>query len=296
MAQILWSVQLMTQKNNIPIHDFIIDNTDSIPFNYISLGELTNYDFSLPHRHNYYEIFFFTKGGGEHVIDFKTYPILDHSIHFVSPGQVHLVKRELDSYGSIILFSRDFFYIGSDGQQTLFNFPFLNNSPYPVLKTSAAEYDSFSTLLQQVQNESEKNQEVYKEILRSYLKVILLKCLPLFDANYPEHLMKPTSAFNKLREMVEKDYRTEKLPAYYAEKLNMTEKKLNAICKENVGENVGDYIKNRVLLEAKRLLNNSEYNIKEIAYFLGFDDPSYFNRFFRSKTGESAGDFRKKNN
>ena len=49
---------------DIPIHDFIRDNKDSVPFKFISLGALSNYDFSLPHRHNYYEIFFFSKGGG----------------------------------------------------------------------------------------------------------------------------------------------------------------------------------------------------------------------------------------
>ena len=94
--------------------------------------------------------------------------------------------------------------------------------------------------------------------------------------------------------MVEKEYRAQRQPAHYATQLNITEKKLNGICKDNSGENAGNYIKNRVLLEAKRLLNNTNHNIKEIAYFLGFEDPSYFNRFFRAKTGLTAGDFRKK--
>lgn len=281
-------------NNLIPIHDFVTDNKDSIAFRYILLGELANYDFSLPHRHNYYEIFFFSKGGGEHLIDFKTYPIEDNSIHFVSPGQVHLVKRELHSYGSIILFSRDFFYLSQNNDETLFRFPFLNNSQYPVLRASANEYAEFEQVLQQILTESSKQKTAHAEIIRSYLKVILIKCLQLFDEQHFEHHLKESSVFHRFREMVEKTYRNERQPAHYAELLNITEKKLNDICKENTGENVTEYIKNRVLLEAKRLLGNTDHSIKEIAYFLGFDDPSYFNRFFKLNEGITAGDFRKK--
>jgi AraC family transcriptional activator of pobA len=283
----------MANHKEIPIHDFLKDNNDSVPFRFVSLGALTDYDFSQPHRHNYYEIFFFTKGGGNHLIDFEEYNISDHTIHFVSPGQVHQLRRTADSHGSIILFSRDFFHLGSDGQATLFNFPFLNNSAHPALNIPQQEYDEFTPILRQIENESEKNHEVFAEILRAYLKVVLLKCLQLYGEKYPGHETRQGSVFNRFREMVEQEYRVQRQPAYYAGKLNITEKKLNEVCKENTGVNVSDYIKNRAVLEAKRLLYNTDHNVKEIAYFLGFDDPSYFNRFFRAATGLTAGDFRK---
>ncbi|MES2701759.1 MAG: helix-turn-helix transcriptional regulator [Bacteroidota bacterium] len=277
----------------IPIHDFAKDTRDSVPFRFIPLGALTHYDFSLPHRHNYYEIFFFTKGGGSHFIDFVEYPIHDNTIHFVSPGQVHTLRRADNSYGSIILFSRDFFHAAADGPHTLFSFPFLNNSRNPLLLTTKEEFEGFAPILHQVQNESDRNSEVYAEIIRSYIKVVLLKCLQLFETKYPDHKLKQGTVFNSLREMIEKEYRTQRQPAYYADKLHITEKKLNAICKDNSGESVGDYIRSRITLEAKRLLINTDHNIKEIAGFLGFDDPSYFNRFFRTNAGLTAGDFRK---
>ena len=283
----------MLTSKTIPIHDFAKDTKDSIPLKYVSLGGLTNYDFSEPHRHNYYEIFFFAKGGGEHHIDFKAYAIHDHSINFISPGQVHQLKRSADSYGSIVLFSRDFVSQGVGEKYSLYNFPFLNNSQQPTLPTSQQEFDEFNHLLSQVQVESGLNAEVYSEIMRSYLKVILLKCLQFFEARYPGQSSKVGSVFNSFREMVENEYREQRQPAYYASKLNVTEKKLNTLCKEHNGESAGDFIKNRVLLEAKRLLSNTDHNIKEIAYFLGFEDPSYFNRFFRANTGATAGDFRK---
>ncbi|WP_276133412.1 AraC family transcriptional regulator [Polluticoccus soli] len=286
----------MPLQKEIPIHDFSRDTKDSVPFRFVQLGALTEYDYSRPHRHNYYEIFFFNKGGGEHLIDFKKYPIRDNGIHFISPGQVHCLRREEGSHGSIILFSRDFFHFGSEGSNTLYNFPFLNSGAYPVLDAATEEFAEFLPLLLQMQNESLKGVDVFAEILRSYLNIVLLKSLQLFNGRYPDHQMKQGTVFNKFRELVEKEYRGNRQPAYYASQLNITEKKLNEVCKENSGENVSDYIKDRVLLEAKRLLHNTDHNIKEIAYFLGFEDPSYFNRFFRVNTGVTAGDFRKEGN
>jgi AraC-like DNA-binding protein len=286
----------MSLQKEIPIHDFSRDTKDSVPFKFVQLGALTEYDFSRPHRHNYYEIFFFSKGGGEHLIDFKKYPIKDNGIHFISPGQVHCLRREQGSLGSIVLFSRDFFLFGSDSANALYNFPFLNSGAHPVLDTTPQEFGEFVPLLSQIQNESQKDINVFAEILRSYLKVILLKSLQLFNERYPDHQMQQGSVFNRFRELVEKEYRGNRAPSYYASLLNITEKKLNEVCKENTGDNVSDYIKERVLLEAKRLLHNTEHNVKEIAYFLGFEDPSYFNRFFKANTGITAGDFRKDGN
>ena len=130
------------------------DDKSSIPFKMQELGFLTQYDTSEPHRHNYYEIFLFEKGSGFHMIDFEQIPIKTPSIHFVSPGQIHLVRRELKSNGIIVLFSRDFYHTGLSEKDVLFDLPFLNNKdPYPVFnldKKQFAEvkilFDSASTV------------------------------------------------------------------------------------------------------------------------------------------------------
>lgn len=55
-----------------------------------------------------------------------------------------------------------------------------------------------------------------------------------------------------------------------------------------------DLIKDRIMLEAKRLLSYSSLSVKEIAYQLGYDDPAYFNRLFTKKTGDTPSNFKKK--
>jgi AraC family transcriptional activator of pobA len=277
----------------LPIHDFLKDDKSSIPFKYISLDARSGYDTTLPHRHNYYELLFFIKGGGTHTIDFKEFAIKDHSIHFISPGQVHQLKREESSAGNIIIFSRDQFYLNSGTKDSLFSFPFLNSNLFPVINLTEREKDDMKIVFKQIEEEY-SNGACSLNMIQAYLQVILLKSLRIFECQYPDWKHEGHTVFYDFRLLVEKEFRLHKLPAYFAGKLNITERKLNEICKVATGHNVSNYIKERILLEAKRLLYNSDSRVNEIADFLGFEDPSYFNRFFKSNTGMTAGDFRKK--
>ena len=80
-----------------------------------------------PHRHSYYEICVFVNGSGRHEIDFHTHPIHSNSVHFISPGQVHLISREKDYHGYLIVFSKEFYALGMFQQEVHDNFPFFNN-------------------------------------------------------------------------------------------------------------------------------------------------------------------------
>jgi AraC-like DNA-binding protein len=78
----------------------------------------------------------------------------------------------------------------------------------------------------------------------------------------------------------------------YADLLNITPAKLNRVCARFTGKNASEFILERVILEAKRHLVFTNMSSKEIAYGLGYDDPSYFSRFFRKKTGYTPTRFR----
>ena len=276
----------------IPIHDFQKDSKDSIPFRFIPLNAGSGYDTTLPHRHNYHEIFFFQKGGGTHTIDFNEVPVKPSSVHFISPGQVHLMNRSAESYGVIVLFSREFYYCNGSNREDLYTFPFLhNNTVLPVMELQRQDFAVFEMILQQLKTETETNKNV--EVIRAYLQLILLKCKALFEVEKKITPSKDQELFMQYRTLVEKHYRVERHPAFFASALCITEKKLNLVCKANAGISAGQYIRDRVLLEAKRLLHNADYSAKEIGYFLGFEDPSYFNRFFKANAGITAVAFRK---
>jgi AraC-like DNA-binding protein len=97
----------------------------------------------------------------------------------------------------------------------------------------------------------------------------------------------------QLRRLIDQHYKTLRLPGEYARLLHITPNHLNALCQELVGRPAGAVIRDRVLLEAKRLLTNADMTAQEIAYELNFQDNSYFSRFFKKYTGETPEGFRR---
>ncbi|MBO9728582.1 MAG: helix-turn-helix domain-containing protein [Chitinophaga sp.] len=76
-------------------------------------------------------------------------------------------------------------------------------------------------------------------------------------------------------------YREQHLPHDYAAQMNISLKQLNLLTRKYARASAGDLVKQRILLEAQRYLYHGALTVKEISYQPGFDDPAYFNRFFK---------------
>lgn len=276
-------------KKIIPIHDFYEEDAKGMPVRYVPLNVRNDYDIALPHRHNYYEVFFFTKGGGTHTIDFVKYPVADNSVHIVYPQQIHVLERHPASYGAVVHFSRDLFSALSANQKVIE--ALLNNNGFLHIANTIEEQAGLNLVLEQLKYEYTLAQP-NPEILKSYLYILLLKSSALLDAKTIGWKGAISANIIAFKQLVEDDFLLQKQPGYYADKLKISERKLNELCKTALGKTVGDYLNDRVVLEAKRLLYNSPLNVKEIAFYLGFNDPSYFNRFFKRNTGHTALAFR----
>jgi AraC family transcriptional regulator, transcriptional activator of pobA len=284
-------------KTKIPIHDFVVDDITSIPFTIIPLEIKTEYDTAVPHRHNHYEIFIFSKGGGIHEIDFEEIQVKTGSVHFVSPGQVHILQRAPGSYGYVILFSREFFSLPLHDKDFLFELPFLNNNTiHPFINFEKKDFKAIIDLTEAMLKESKSPGTDSHHILRSYLNILLLKCKLKYkaedDGEKPENINMQKQMMQKFRVLLEKNFRKYHLVKDYASLLSITPENLNEISKSQSGKTASEIISDRLILEAKRLLLYSELKAKEIAYFLEFQDPSYFNKFFKNNTGYTPTAFR----
>jgi AraC-like DNA-binding protein len=93
--------------------------------------------------------------------------------------------------------------------------------------------------------------------------------------------------------LIDKNYLDLRLPKQYAELLYITPNHLNALCNAELGKSAGDLIRNRIALEAKRMLINFSLSVTEIAYALNFEDNSYFCKFFKKQSGMTPDNFRK---
>lgn len=130
-------------------------------------------------------------------------------------------------------------------------------------------------------------------LLRTYLKAFLLKLISQKNQEFtvPDLHEKRVYQFFLL---LENHFKEEKQVGFYAEKLNLTSKRLNQILKEKTGKSISALLHERIIMEAKHELFVSERSIKEIALELGFEDRSYFTRFFKRMTGQTPEVFHQK--
>lgn len=276
--------------HTIPLHNFTRDDDGSIPFRMEYLEKKSDYDFTVAHRHNYYQIFIFIKGGGTHLIDFAEFPIADQSIHFLSPGQVHLLKRAGGSHGFFLLFSREFIMKGETGGGLLPLHPMLNNrSTKPIIESNTEVFSAVLALIEHIKLELSGEKKHYTDLVRLYLRALLFKSMQIdnFVANAPPTL------HSRFSNLLEKHFYMWHRVSQYASALSTTEKHLTEVLKEKTGMTTQALINQRLVLEAKRLLKYSELSIKEISFRIGFDDPSHFTKFFKGHSGKTPSDFRR---
>ena len=96
----------------------------------------------------------------------------------------------------------------------------------------------------------------------------------------------------KFKMLVQNNLKIKKSVSDYAKMLNITAGHLNDTVQKDTGKSAGSVIHDRIILEAKRLLYHSPKTVKEIAFELNYEDPSYFTRFFKLHTKSTPEQFR----
>ena len=274
----------------IPIHDFVQKGIQSIRV--IKLDALSDYDTTQPHRHNYFEIFIFDKGEGCHEIDFQAFPIRSASLHIVAPGQVHQVKRELDTNGFVIIF--DFSALEKNSTATDFLYDHLC---YDVQEMSPVYHFSDTTAQQIIHTagmlwqDCNSNNGFRDEFLQNHLNLICISCLRTIGDKKTTHST-ANDTYREFRKLLRSNFKVIKKVNEYAAALNVSEKKLNEIVNAKTGLSCSSLIYKQIILEAKRLLK-ANLSVKEVAYELNFEDPSHFSKFFKAQTGQSPAKFQK---
>ena len=269
----------------IPSHDLDIIENQKIIIE--KLDVLQSYDFGIPHRHEYFEMFFFDKGDGSHMIDFTEFGVQNTSIHFVAPGQIHQLKREVDSSGFVVLFHQDVFEDIPMISDYLFDFICIEPDQFsPVFKFPKTNDVEF--YLNRIWNAKGNDSPISEIQTKNFLSQILLECIQLNSNKINVN----DSQYASFRKAVRFNFKKWHKVQDYANFLGLTDKSLNEMAKKYTGKKASELIYNHIILEAKRLLQTNA-SIKETAFQLSFDDPSHFSKFFKSKVGVSPSEFQK---
>ncbi len=249
----------------------------------------------FPHRHSFYHLVLFTEGTGRHTIDFHHFLASPYQIYFMIPGQVHTWDFNEEMEGYVVNFSDSFFQSFLLQPEYLDSFSFLDqDSSNNVLMLSEGIRERICGLFEELLGQNARATAWRDDMVRVLLLQIFLIIEQSDSVDRKKNAGKGKHATvrNFIR-LIDKHYDRVRLPGQYAEMLNVTPNHLNALCKEHLGVQAGELIRNRIVLEAKRLLINLDLTVSEIAYKLNFNDNSYFTKFFRKETGMTPEDFRK---
>ena len=233
-------------------------------------------------------------GSGSHVIDSVPYPVRKNSIFFISPRQIHDFQLSREMTGYTLNFSAEFFFFGQKDRSSMSDFVFFSSeNPVQALYLNQAQGAILKKEIESIEEEYYGKLAQHRDVIRSYLHIFLLKARR-FSTVSEVTATAHRSFFltQKFKVLLETEPLMIGPIRRYAEKLHVTERCLSDATRMATGLTTTELVHQRVVLEAKRMLAHSALNVTSIAIRLGFEDPSYFSRFFRKYVGLSPRDFK----
>ena len=237
---------------------------------------------SYTHRDDYYIFGIIVGGEIDCIIDFQKYSISENSIIIISPGQVHQYIVERDLYALMLAFNP---ILLDDKIHYKLEQSSIFHSPVYKAEECADVYTMFELLSRQ--NNMSAGRYLAKAIISILADKIIQQCCKV----YQESSRRIDLAL-KFRKLLREYITEERRPSFYADKLNISPIYLNEIVKDITGQSSSQYIRNEIVLLAKRELFHTSDSVKEIAYRLGFTDNAYFTRLFTETAGISPNKFR----
>jgi AraC-like DNA-binding protein len=195
--------------------------------------------------------------------------------------------------GYTILFSEDFLY-PDNRSESLQQSPLFKIDGTPILEISEGQRNFLNGLFQKMIEEQKSDYQYKDDLIRNYIHLILHEALKLQPT---ENFQRNKNAAERLTsvfiELLERQFPIEttdkalslKTAKDYAQHLSVHVNYLNRAVKEVTGKPTSTHISERIIAEAKAMLQHTDWNVSEIAYALGFEYPTYFNNFFKKHTG-----------
>jgi len=245
-------------------------------------------------QQNAFTIYWIQEGKGTYNIDFKQYVFTDNVLFFLSPGQVFTVESEQIKTAYRLTFQRDFYCIQTHDKEVACNGVLFNNIyETPFVKPCKKDIGKLKFILESLIEEFQQNETAQYDMLQSYLKQFMICAVRVKKENHPIKEVAETRLFKDFSLLVEKNFKTLHTVTSYSDRLGVSPKSVTKHFQKLGAVKPSTFIKNRILLEAKRLLIYTDKSVKEIAFELGFNDPAYFTRSFTKAVLKSPLQFKK---
>lgn len=257
------------------------------------VGEMPSFLDHGPHTLDFYDILLVTGGRGAFWLDAQRYAVGPGQVFFTSPGQVR--RWQVRGLEGLCLFFPALFL------DEFFHDPmFLQRLPYFHVRDGLASLrlpppavTRLRRSLLDMRRELRGLRPDSVHLLRARLYETLITLARQYAAAHAlASERRPHPLALRYRGVVERDAAQRHRVADYARELAVSPGHLNALCRQHLGSSAKAVIQDRLVAEARRLLLYSDESSARVGYALGFQDPSYFARFFRLATGRSPSGFR----
>src|SRR5690606_2066510 len=244
-----------------------------------------------PHHHDFEELIIGIEGQIEHFIDFNTTNLHAPFVSFVTKGKVHraipkLYKGKCTMW--VLRFKSEFI-----PEITFQLYNYYHDHATIKFKDDTC-FDRLVSLCEIIDGEM-KQKQADLSVVRHLLSALFIMIESERNKIAPKlnglEATQNTTLQNFLR-ILEENYARPVGVDYYAEKLFMSARNLNLICKNILQQTVSEIIETRKLIEAKNQLAHTDKNISEIGFDLGYNEKAYFTNVFKKRTGQTPSEFR----
>lgn len=248
-----------------------------------------------PHRHDFYTVLIIKRSKGKHHIDFNTYKLGNAQIYFVAPGQVHQLVEEEMSEGYSLLFTQNFLLENNIQLRFIEDLNLFHDfGESPPLTLNEVQIDRILDYAKQMEALCEMASDLKYDAVGSLLKLILIHCnlYCSLDPEEPSQMDPSATLLGRFKDLINEHNTEWHQLSQYADALNVSSDYLNRVVKSRTGKRAKNHIQSRIMIAAKRLLYFSDKSNKEIAFELGFQEPSHFSSFFKNCAGISPSAFK----
>lgn len=254
-----------------------------------------------PFRIPFYQLALLESGGGTVASDGKKFQLDRFSLFFNLPGQIIYWDVPQNWRGYYLCITESFYTVPVDGYPKLFDLPYFR-SYTPAIQLQPEEARMILDIFGRMDHEYHHPTPYNQAIIKSFLNTILAFCLQFYHRELSDRQtkMEQSSLGERFKILIHDQITALSMgleedapaPGLAADRLFVSAQHLSETIRKELGFTPTQYINNRLVEEAKKLLRSTELQIQEIAYQLGFKDTSYFNRLFKKISGTSPSRYR----
>ncbi|NDW09735.1 AraC family transcriptional regulator [Dysgonomonas sp. 520] len=238
-------------------------------------------------RYDFYQVMWLKEANKDtsYLLDFEEYCLKGNQVLIIFPGQIDRMDVA-GKKGYIYAIENNLFFEINLRLQSAFLNGYYGNVFLTVDDNTSQILENLTQMI-----ETEIVGDNRLPLLRSYMEAFLFYLVSLFEQTDLYKKSEDTKV-GELMRLIDIYFIDHREMDFYADKMNLTSKKMNMICIKGTGKTVKQHIQERVLLEAKKEIRLGRKSLKEIAFDLGFNEAAYFSRFFKKHTSYSPREFR----